>query len=153
MCPNAASHAFRVVLLALVAVLACVGVASAAGASPHVSVYFLRGEQLASVQRQGSSSLDAMRELLAGPTPAERAEGFRTYLPARTRLLNVNVAHGVATVDLNEPFASGSDSESLLARLSQVVRTLTGPEGATKVQLLVNGRVVTARFPGISLSP
>ena len=64
----------------------------------------------------------------------------------------MKVEHGVATVDLNEPFASGSDSESLLARLSQVVRTLTGPEGATKVQLLVNGRVVTARFSGISLS-
>ena len=142
----------RVTLLASVVVLACVGVASAAGASSHVAVFFLRGEQLASVQRPGSSALDAMRGLVAGPTAAERARGFRTYLPAGTRLLSVKVAHGVATVDLNEPFASGSNSESLLARLSQVVRTLTGPEGATKMQLLVNGRVVTARFPGISLS-
>jgi peptidoglycan hydrolase-like protein with peptidoglycan-binding domain len=64
----------------------------------------------------------------------------------------VRVAHGVATVDLNERFASGRDSESLLARLSQVVRTLSGLQGAKKVQLLMNGGVVAARFPGISLS-
>jgi N-acetylmuramoyl-L-alanine amidase len=152
MCLKAASRAFRLALLAFVAVLAFVGVTSAAGGSPHVSVYFLRGEQLASVQRPGSSSRDAMRELVAGPTPAERAQGFRTYLPPRTRLLSVKVANRIATVDLNDRFASGTDSESLLARLSQVVRTLTGREGATKVQLLVNGRIVTARFPNISLS-
>ena len=152
MCLKIASRALHVVLLAFVAVLACVGGASAAGATPHVSVYFVRGEQLASVQRPGSSSFDAMRGLVAGPTPAERAQGFRTYLPPRTRLLRVKVANRVATVDLNDAFASGRDSESLLARLSEVVRTLTGPEGATKVQLLMNGRIITARFPNISLS-
>src|SRR4051812_16979388 len=126
--------------------------ASAATAPAHISVYFLRGEQLASVQRAGSTPIDAMRRLLAGPTAAEAAEGFRSYVPAGTRVLSVKVANGVATVDLNEPFASGGDGASLLARLSQVVRTLTGLQGATKVQLLMNGGVVAARFPGISLS-
>jgi len=67
-------------------------------------------------------------------------------------VLSVKVANGVATVDLNERFASGSDRASLLARLSQVVRTLTGPQGAKAVQLLVNGGIVAARFPGISTS-
>jgi peptidoglycan hydrolase-like protein with peptidoglycan-binding domain len=53
-------------------------------------------------------------------------------------------------VDLNERFATGRDSASLLARLSQLVRTLTGLQGATKVQLLMDGAVAAARFPGIS---
>jgi N-acetylmuramoyl-L-alanine amidase len=132
--------------------LACVGLSSAGTARSHISVYFLRGEQLASVQRPAGTPVEAMRQLLAGPTPAERKQGFRTYVPANTRLLNVRVANGVATVDLNEPFASGSDRESLLARLSEVVRTLTGLQGAKAVQLLINGRVVAARFPGISMS-
>jgi Sporulation and spore germination/Putative peptidoglycan binding domain len=139
-------------LLGFVAALACGGVSSAASAPSHVSVYFLRGEQLASVQRTGGTSLDAMRQLVAGPTPAEFRQGFRTYLPAGTRVLGVKVANGVVTADLNERFASGSDRGSLLARLSQVVRTLTGLQGATKVQLLMNGGIVAARFPGISLS-
>ena len=51
----------------------------------------------------------------------------------------MKVANGIATVDLNERFASGRNAASLLARLSQLVRTLTGPQGATKVQLLMNG--------------
>jgi spore germination protein GerM len=65
---------------------------------------------------------------------------------------SVTVANGIATVDLNERFVTGSDRGSLLARLSQVVRTLTGPEGARAVQLLVDGGIVAARFPGVSTS-
>jgi L,D-transpeptidase catalytic domain/Putative peptidoglycan binding domain/Sporulation and spore germination len=64
----------------------------------------------------------------------------------------VTVANGVATVDLSERFGAGSDPGSLLARLSQLVRTLTGLQGATRVQLLMNGGVVAARFPGVSTS-
>jgi hypothetical protein len=135
-----------------VAALVFIVVLPARAAPAHVSVYFLRGEQLASVQRPGKTPLDAMRQLLAGPTRAERRQGFRTYLAPGTRVLSVNVAHGVATVDLNERFAAGSDREDLLARLSQVVRTLTGPQGATSVQLLMNGGTIAARFPGVSLS-
>src|SRR3954466_6111977 len=110
--------------------------AAAATARSHISVYFLRGEQLARVQRPGRTPLDAMRQLVAGPTPAEVARGFRTYLPANTRVWGVKHANGGPTGDLNEPFASGGDNGSLLARLSQVVRTLTGLHGTKKVQLL-----------------
>jgi hypothetical protein len=149
----AASRTFRAaVLLGSVAALACIGVSSAASPRSSVSVYFLRGEQLASVQRAGRTPLDAIQQLIAGPTPAERRQGFRTYMPTGARVRGVRVAKGVATVDLNERFASGSDEASLLARLSQVVRTLTGLQGAKKVQLLVNGGIVAARFPGISMS-
>ena len=139
-------------LLVLTATVAAAGATSAAAAQPHVSVFFLRGEQLAHVTRPGTTALDAVRQLLAGPTRAEVALGFRTYVPTNTRVLSVKVANGIATVDLNERFASGRDAASLLARLSQLVRTLTGPQGATKVQLLMNGGVVAARFPGMSLS-
>jgi hypothetical protein len=93
-----------------------------------------------------------VRQLVAGPTPAEVKLGFRTYVPAGTRVLGVTVANGIATVDLDQRFATGGDADSMLARLSELVRTLTGLQGAKKVQLLVNGSVVAALFPGISLS-
>jgi germination protein M len=81
---------------------------------------------------------------------AEVTRGLRTYVPAGTRVRSVKVTRGVATVDLNERFTSGRDMQSLLARLSQLVRTVTGLPGARKVQLLVNGKVAAARFPGVS---
>jgi hypothetical protein len=140
------------VLVASLVAVSSFGVAASATASSHVSVYFLRGEQLAVVQRPGKTPLDAMRELIAGPTRAEFNHGFRTYVPTNTRVLSVKVANRVATVDLNERFAFGSDQASLLARLAQVVRTLTGLQGAKKVQFLMNGGIVAARFPGISMS-
>jgi peptidoglycan hydrolase-like protein with peptidoglycan-binding domain len=137
-------------LLSLVALLAASGAGVSSAAQPRISVYFLRGEQLAKVTRHGSTPLDAVRLLIAGPTRAEVARGFRTYLPAGTRVHSVRVTGGVATVDLNERFAAGKDTASLLARLAQLVRTLTGLQGATKVQLLTDGAVAAARFPGVS---
>jgi peptidoglycan hydrolase-like protein with peptidoglycan-binding domain len=133
-----------------VALLALLVVGPASAAAPRLSVYFVRGEQLGRVTRQGSSPVDAVRRLIAGPTRAEVARGFRTYVPRGTRVGSVKVSRGVATVDLNERFASGRDMGSLLARLSQLIRTLTGVRGATKVQLLLDGRVAAARFPGVS---
>jgi Sporulation and spore germination len=112
-----------VALVALAGALALS--ASASAATPTISVFFLRGEQLASVQRHGSSATDAVRALIAGPTRAERKRGFRTYILRGAELHSVNVAGGVATVDLSARFVSGKDSGSLLARLAQLVRTVS----------------------------
>lgn len=138
--------------LLAVAALAAFGVASAPSAESQVPVYFLQGEQLARVNRPGTTPLDAVRQLVAGPTRAEVGRGFRTYVPAGTQVLSVTVADGTATVDLDEHFVSKGDAPSLLARLSQLVRTLTGLQGTQRVQLLMNGEVPAARFPGISTS-
>ena len=120
-------------------------------AQPHVSVYFLRGEQLARVTRPGTTALDAVRQLLAGRR-APRSARLSHVRPRRHARAQREVANGVATVDLNERFASGRDAESLLARLSQLVRTLTGPQGATKVQLLMNGGSSPPGSPASRLS-
>jgi L,D-transpeptidase catalytic domain/Sporulation and spore germination/Putative peptidoglycan binding domain len=114
-----------------------------------VKVWFLQGEQLVSVTRPGSSPQGAIQALLKGPTPAEYALGFRTYIPAATTLRAVTIANGLVTVDLSLPFALGNDAQSLDARLSQLVHTATGFDGVSKIQLLVNGGIVYGMFPGI----
>jgi hypothetical protein len=119
-----------------------------AARAPHVAVYFVQGEQLTAVARPGTTALDSVRQLVAGPTRAETMRGFRTYIPAKTRVRSVSIADGIATVDLTKPFASGANADSLLARLGELVHTLTGVQGTTKVQLLVDG-AVTKRFPGV----
>jgi peptidoglycan hydrolase-like protein with peptidoglycan-binding domain len=140
-----------VAALAAGAILATLATAAAAGGA-RVSVYFVQGEQLTPVSRPGSTALDAVRQLVAGPTRAEYRRGFRTYVPRSTRVRSVTVANGLATVDLTQPFVTGTSPESMLARLSQLVRTLTGVQGTTKVQLLVNGAAVAGMFPGVSTS-
>ena len=136
-------------LLALIVSLAGGAGAFAKTSAKGVSVYFLRGEQLARVSRPGSTPADAVRQLLAGPTPAQVKLGYRTYVPTGTRLLSVKVANGLATVDLNSRFTSGQNGDNRLARLSQLVRTLTGLKGATRVQLLIAGKTVDGLFPGV----
>jgi len=136
--------------------LACVAATTQgkANAVPkaRVSVYFVRGEQLRAVSRPGTTALDAVRQLIAGPTRAERALGFRTYVPPTTHVRSVIVANGLATVDLTQPFATGTNPDSMLARLSELVHTLTGLQGAKSVQLLIDGAATAGMFPGVSTS-
>ncbi len=133
---------------ALVALLLTLTAGSAI-AQPSVSVYFLRGEQLARASHPGSTPADAVRQVLAGPTRAEVKIGFRGYVPAGTRLLHLKLDDGLATVDLSSAFVSGANAGNRLARLSQLVRTLTGLDGTTRVQLLVEGKTVEGVFPGV----
>ncbi len=137
-------------LVALSAALVAGGAAaSTAATSQTVPVFFLRGEQLAATKRTGSTPADALRALLAGPTRDELRHGFRTYIPAVTAVHGLDVANGLATVDLSARFVSARDPQNLLARLSQLVRTLTGLGGTRRVQLLIDGAKVSGIFPHI----
>jgi hypothetical protein len=126
--------------------------ASAAEGQQTVKVWFLHGEQMDAVSRPGTTAEDALRALLRGPNAAERKRGVETYVPAGTKLRSVTVADGLATVDVSLKFALGKDGDSLLARLSQLVHTATGPEGAKRVRLLVQGGIPLGMFPGVSVA-
>lgn len=123
-------------------------VSGAAAQTAGVKVWFLQGEQMVALDRPGSTAEEAIAQLLAGPTAAEVKRGIRTYVPSGTPLRSVTVRNGVATVDLGLRYVTGRNSQSLLARLSQVVHTATGPEGAKKVRVLVKGGTPLGLFPG-----
>ena len=59
------------------------------------------------------------------------------------------MAKGLATVDVSRRFAAKPTRSRLLARPSQLVGTVTGLRGATRVQLLIDGQPVSGVFPGI----
>jgi Sporulation and spore germination len=139
-----------VVGAALLMAASIAATASAAG-QPQVSVYFVQGEQLTPVTRPGTTALDAVRQLIAGPTRTERDRGFRTYVPAPTRVRSVTVANGIATVDLTQLFATGTDPASMIARLSELVQTLTslqGKESAAARERRNHGRHVPGHLDG-----
>lgn len=113
---------------------------------PGVLVYFLRDEllQVAARAVPTPSPEAALRALLDGPTSTERAAGVLTVIPAGTRLLGVDldyVAHE-AVVDLTGEFAEGGGSLSLVARVMQVVYTVTQFPGVDLVRFRLDGQPV-----------
>lgn len=152
---GAPAPSLRVVALCLLTafVLLAAGTASSsaiAASRTHLAVYFVQGEQLKPVSRPGRTARDAVRRLIAGPTRPERHRSFRTYVPARTRIRRATVAHGLATVDLTRAFLNHRrNHDSMLARLGELVHTLTGVQGTKRVQLLVDGATTEGLFPGI----
>jgi len=110
-------------------------------------MYWLRGDKLGVSHRQvaftravGKAALEA---LLAGTNAAEKAASLHSTIPARTRLLGLTIAQGVATVDFNDTYASGGGSLSMSARLAQVVYTLTQFPTVASVRFEMDGRLVT----------
>ncbi len=72
-----------------------------------------------------ASIAEALRAWLAGPTEQQIADGYATAAPAGTRLLGVEVADRIVTVDLSGEFASGGGSAAMLARLAELVMVVT----------------------------
>ena len=114
----------------------------------RLSVYFLRGEKIGAAQRPAPhgkvAGAAALAALLAGPTAEERAAGRHSEIPAGTVLQGLAVHGGVATVDLSGRFESGGGSLSMLARLAQVVFTLTQFPSVERVQFKLDGQPVEA---------
>ena len=114
----------------------------------RLQVYFLRGEKIGVgaryVPETAAVGAEAMRALLQGPTAEEQDAGLATEIPSGTRLLGLDIAGGVATVDLSEEFASGGGSLSIQARVAQVVHTLTQFPTARSVAFRLEGEPVDA---------
>jgi lipoprotein-anchoring transpeptidase ErfK/SrfK len=142
----AAAVCVACVAFAIVAVVAGIGSARGAGT---VKVYFGQGEQLVAVDRSGSTVADALQGLIAGPTSAETAAGMRTYVPPGTVVRSATVSGSVATVDVGETFMVGTATDTELARLDQLVSTVTAVPGVTSVQLLIKGGTPLGLFPGV----
>ena len=113
-----------------------------------VAVYFLRGERVSPVRRTIAATpavaRAALTELLAGPTAEEVASGLTSAVPAGTRLHDVSISGGVATVDLDGTFDDGGGSASMLGRVAQVVATLTRFPTVDRVAFRIDGRPVEA---------
>lgn len=85
----------------------------------------------------------AITELLDGPTGDEGDFGITTSIPNGTILLGLDIADGLATVDLSREFESGGGSASMFGRLAQVVYTLTQFPTVERVAFRLDGEPVT----------
>jgi hypothetical protein len=113
-------------------------------ASSSVAVYFLRDGKISPVRRTITSTTAvaraALTELLTGPTDDETAAGLASAIPEGTRLRDVSVEDGVATVDLDGTFDDGG--APMRARVAQVVATLTRFPTVQRVAFRIDGSAV-----------
>lgn len=112
-------------------------------ATSTISVYFVEGTSNAAATSRTAPvnevAATAVAALIAGPTEAERARGLSTQFPPDSLLLGLRIADGTATVDMSREFEAGGGSFSMLARLAQLVYTLTDFPTVDRVQLLLDG--------------
>lgn len=108
----------------------------------EVRVYFLMDEVVTPVQRtvEGDGvALGAARELVRGPSDAERARGLSSTIPVGTQVLGLTIEGATAVVDLSAEFASGGGTASMMGRAAQVVFTLTQFPNVEAVEFRIEG--------------
>jgi germination protein M len=119
------------------------------GGATSVRIYLFMDEKLVPVRRSidatkavGRAALNA---LFAGPSDEEAAASppLTTSIPDGTILLGLDIADGLATVDLSREFESGGGSASMSGRLAQVVYTLTQFPTVDRVAFELDGEPVT----------
>jgi len=159
-------------LLALVALVSagCDGTGDGSTSAPEtttvettpdttaLAVYLLRDGKISPVRRSVEATpavaRAALEALLQGPTSEERASGLVSAIPEGTTLRDVSVADGLATVDLSGVFDGGGGSASMLARVAQVVATLTRFPTIDRVAFRLDGEPVeTIGGEGVVVDP
>lgn len=131
--------------------------AASGGPTTTVRVYYVQGsftgngglvpvERRVPVEPGGAAELATVVALLAGPNDAElgATPAMYTLMPEGTRLLDLRVDEGVATIDFSGEFESGGGSASAKGRLTQVVYTLTQFPHITGVRFEIDGTPVTS---------
>jgi spore germination protein GerM len=86
----------------------------------------------------------AIRSLLAGLLPAEAEAGLSTAVPEGSTLIGLTASQGVAIIDLGSEFEDGGPggSFSVMAKLAQLVWTVTRHPDVTGVRLLIEGEAI-----------
>jgi len=120
-------------------------------------LYFVRisetgkPELVASERRityQSAPLTETLKELLKGPSPAEKQRGISSLIPSGTEIKSVSIRDGIAFINLNESFQFNPyGAEGYRTQVLQIVYTATEFPGIQGVQFLLEGRKVDYLSP------
>jgi spore germination protein GerM len=117
------------------------------GDTTVIKVYFSRNEKVCAATRTIPKTQQvgaaAMKALIQGPTADEQQAGMVSNIPDGTTFLGLDVANGVATVDLSKEYESGGGSLSMFMRLAEVVFTLTQFPSVEGVDFKLDGEPIS----------
>jgi len=82
----------------------------------------------------------ALEELLKGPTPEEKSQGFYSEIPIGTKLLGLEHHRSVVSINLSKQFTTGGGSTSMTQRLEQVKQTVYSVDNSPQIALAVEGK-------------
>lgn len=118
-------------------------------AGPRLTVFFVRGADLAPVERRtrAITTAAAIAQLVEGPTRAEVATGIRTALPPEVVGVDEVLPEGLTTVSVTRGFTGITGGNQLLA-VAQIVWTLTDLPTVTTVRFVVEGTPVEVPTDG-----
>ena len=142
------------IALALVVAVAA-GTASAAPGPKTVDVAFVRNGKLVRVERVVPKGVvparHALRELVQGPTRAERAKGIRTAIRAGVRLrAPLRVRDGVWMASFSRSLLGPGSTKTVWMRLRQISATLSWLDTEHEHALIATeGRLVTVLRLGV----
>jgi spore germination protein GerM len=91
-------------------------------------------------QGQNSPLEFALQELLKGPTPEEKTQGFYSEIPAGTKLLGLNQDKDKVVINLSRQFTVGGGSNSMVQRFEQIKQTAYSLDSAHPISLAVEGK-------------
>ncbi len=96
---------------------------------------------------------NTLRELVKGPTAAEKRKGLLTAIPVELKINSVKVRNKTAEIDFNGAIEHGAAGSILLNRLDQIVYTATQFSGVGSVIIKINGKTrQTLGADGLSIS-
>lgn len=112
------------------------------GEGARISVYMIRRDELKlqPVPRTAPyySLEQIMKQLFFGPAAPESTDGLRTAISSRTRVRDVDISNGLATIDVQSPLTDSGGFEVVLA-LAQIVLTASQVRGVEAVRLALDG--------------
>lgn len=110
-----------------------------------LKIAFLSGEdtiEFVTRKAKNKTLYSALGLLMKGPTDEEKAHGIFTEIPSEARLISVkmNEADNSIIINLTQEFGEGGGTQSIQARLNQIVKTVNIYAGPLPVYLYLDGK-------------
>jgi spore germination protein GerM len=115
----------------------------------RTTIYFLTEDGAApigvrrTIRTRSPYAREALKALLAGPTPDEKAHGIETAIPPGTRLRSLSYKRHGADGTVNLTGLPSQDTLDVMEKariITQIARTLIGVSGIERVWLRSDGR-------------
>lgn len=81
----------------------------------------------------------AIIELLKGPTPEEKKQGYNSEIPSQTQLISIKFKNNAYTINLSDDFQFGGGTDSMKARVYQLIKTASNASEGKDVYLELDG--------------